>query len=239
MGRLHFVGGEKGGVGKSFLAKLITQYFIDRVIPVAVFDTDRTHGSLRRCYADRVRPLDVHSAADLDQIVETLEEGVDEVIVDLAGQSQAPLFEWLWQGDVPELLHRLRHPVWYWFVVDGSKDSQLSLEDFLGVVHRSIEVICVANEGRARSLRLFEESKLRNRIEQGGGSVITLPELHPDSMERMDVLDKSLWAAINNEDPALGPCLSMMERERAKVYVRRVHATLAELLEAANPIPGE
>ena len=30
MGQIHFIGGEKGGVGKSFTARLLAQYFIDR-----------------------------------------------------------------------------------------------------------------------------------------------------------------------------------------------------------------
>ena len=29
MSRIHFVGGEKGGVGKSVVARLLAQYYID------------------------------------------------------------------------------------------------------------------------------------------------------------------------------------------------------------------
>ena len=29
MGRVHFIGGEKGGVGKSLTSRLLAQYFID------------------------------------------------------------------------------------------------------------------------------------------------------------------------------------------------------------------
>jgi hypothetical protein len=230
MGRVHFVGGEKGGVGKSLVAKLLTQYCIDRTIPVVAFDTDRSHGSLLRSYAGHTRAIDVHRVADLDRIVEILEEGVEEVVVDLAGQSQHPLFDWIEQGDVLGFLTRLRHVVWYWYVIDDSKDSVLLLHDFLDRVDTTVTVVCVPNEGRAHDFALFEESKLRNRIEQAGGSVLPLPELHPDSMHRMDALDKSFWAAINNDDPDLGPCLTLMERQRAKIFIRRVHAALGELL---------
>jgi anion-transporting ArsA/GET3 family ATPase len=30
MSHLHFIGGEKGGVGKSLVARILAQYFIDR-----------------------------------------------------------------------------------------------------------------------------------------------------------------------------------------------------------------
>lgn len=32
MSMIHFVGGEKGGVGKSVLARLLSQYFLDMSI---------------------------------------------------------------------------------------------------------------------------------------------------------------------------------------------------------------
>jgi len=56
MTRLHFIGGEKGGVGKSVVARILAQYFIDRQIPFIGFDTDKSHGSLVRFYSDFVHP---------------------------------------------------------------------------------------------------------------------------------------------------------------------------------------
>ena len=35
MSTIHFVGGEKGGVGKSVVAHLLAQLFIDRELPFA------------------------------------------------------------------------------------------------------------------------------------------------------------------------------------------------------------
>jgi cellulose biosynthesis protein BcsQ len=42
---IHFIGGEKGGVGKSMVSRLLAQYFIDRNLPFVGFDTDRSHGA--------------------------------------------------------------------------------------------------------------------------------------------------------------------------------------------------
>ena len=41
LSRIHFIGGEKGGVGKSVLSRLLSQYFIDHGVPFAAFDSDR------------------------------------------------------------------------------------------------------------------------------------------------------------------------------------------------------
>ena len=50
---IHFVGGEKGGVGKSVIARLLSQWFIDRSVPFAAIDADRSHGTLLAQYARR------------------------------------------------------------------------------------------------------------------------------------------------------------------------------------------
>ena len=52
MSTIHLIGGEKGGVGKSVVARLLAQYMIDHEIPFTGFDTDRSHGSLLRFYSD-------------------------------------------------------------------------------------------------------------------------------------------------------------------------------------------
>jgi len=46
MSTIHLIGGEKGGVGKSVVARLLAQYMIDHEIPFIGFDTDR---SMVRC----------------------------------------------------------------------------------------------------------------------------------------------------------------------------------------------
>ena len=234
MGRLHLIGGEKGGVGKSVVARLLAQYWIDRAVSWSGFDTDRSHGALLRYYSGFAHPLEIDRLDQLDQIVDALEDGVEEVVVDLAAQTEAGLAAWIEAGNVLELLERLGHELWYWYVMDDGKDSVRLLEALLDRLGETGHVVCVLNHGRGRNFMLFEESKLRNRIEQRGGDVVELPELHADSMLKMDAYDKSFWAAVHNCDPEAGPCLSLMERERAKVFIRKAHARFREVLNGSR-----
>ncbi|MCA9506239.1 MAG: hypothetical protein KC616_24350 [Myxococcales bacterium] len=233
MGRVHWVGGEKGGVGKSVVARLLAQYWIDRAIPWTGFDTDRSHGALLRYYSDYATPIEVDRVEDLDRIIEALDERNEEVVVDLAAQTEAGLDAWFDSGEVLELLDQLGHESWYWYVIDDGKDSVRLLARLLDRLPRSSHVVCVLNRGRGRDFSLFEESKLRQRIEQRGGDVIELPALHPESMLKMDAYDKSFWAAIHNTDPSEGPCLTRMQRQRAKVFIRKTQALLRGLFTAA------
>ena len=54
MGKIHFIGGEKGGVGKSVVARVLAQYFIDKKVPFTGFDTDRSHTTFTRFYQDKL-----------------------------------------------------------------------------------------------------------------------------------------------------------------------------------------
>lgn len=235
MGRLHLVGGEKGGVGKSVVARLLAQYWIDRAITWAGFDTDRSHGALLRYYSAFAEPLDPNRLGDLDRLVEALDEGVEEVVVDLAAQTEISLDRWLESGEVIELLDQLGHEIWFWYVIDEGKDSVRLLTALLDRLDGAGRLVCVVNQGRGQDFRLFAEAKLQSRIEQRGGFVVELPKLDSGSMLKMDAYDKSFWAAIHNADPSRGPCLSLMERQRAKVFIRQAHASFREIL---NSSPG-
>ncbi len=74
MATIHLIGGEKGGVGKSVVARLLAQYMIDHELPFVGFDTDKSHGSLLRFYSDYASPTIIDSYRSLDAIMEVAAE---------------------------------------------------------------------------------------------------------------------------------------------------------------------
>lgn len=56
MSHIHFVGGEKGGVGKSVVARLLAQRFIDRSVAFAAIDGDRSSGALHGAHRVETGP---------------------------------------------------------------------------------------------------------------------------------------------------------------------------------------
>lgn len=73
MSSLNFIGGEKGGVGKSVVARALAQYFIDNNRDFVGFDTDRSHTTFTRFYADFASPVIVDSYEGLDQVVSSFD----------------------------------------------------------------------------------------------------------------------------------------------------------------------
>ena len=92
MANIHLIGGEKGGVGKSLVARILAQYLIDHESPFLGFDTDRSHGSLMRFYAGYASPVVIDRYESLDAIIEAAAEQPDRrVLVDLAAQTHEAL----------------------------------------------------------------------------------------------------------------------------------------------------
>ncbi len=96
MSAVHFIGGEKGGVGKSVVSRLIAQYFIDQGTPFIGFDTDRSHASFQRFYSGYAATTVIDDYASMDRIAEAIaSEPERQVVVDLAAQTMAPLARWI------------------------------------------------------------------------------------------------------------------------------------------------
>jgi len=70
MGFIHFIGGEKGGVGKSLVAPVLAQHFIDQGLPFVGFDADKSHGALLRFYTDYAAPVRLDKHDSLDPIID-------------------------------------------------------------------------------------------------------------------------------------------------------------------------
>mgnify|MGYP000270058213 CR=1 FL=1 len=87
MSHIHLVGGEKGGVGKSTVARLLAQEFIDREHSFVALDGDQSHGDLLRFYADYTTPLNLRDNASADAILLSAIDTDRAVLVDLPAQS--------------------------------------------------------------------------------------------------------------------------------------------------------
>ena len=231
MGSLNFIGGEKGGVGKSVVARVLAQYLIDKDLPFMGFDTDRSHTSFTRFYADYAAPVLVDSYEGLDQVVnvfENVNEGeAPRVIVDLAAQTAAPLTRWIKDSDLLALLDDMGVAVNFWHVADAGKDSVDLLERLLDAYGEGPNYLIVKNLGRGTDFSQLEASPAMARALDMGAKIVTLAQLHEASMRKIDRQNASFWAAIHNrsEDDALG----LLERQRVKNWLRKSYESFDSL----------
>ncbi|APZ41764.1 mobilization protein [Acidihalobacter ferrooxydans] len=223
MSEIHFIGGEKGGVGKSVVARLLAQYFIDHELAWRAFDADLSHGALMRYYSDYTQPLDIEQLEAMDGLIESSIEAPDhKLLVDLAAQSERKLHAWAEGVDLQEIASELGLQLVFWHVMDDGKDSLQLLERLLQRYGDSVRYVIVKNGLRGDRFDLFDQSDVQETIAARGIPVIELRALHRPIMQKIDRMDKSFWAAINNQgetDHALG----LMERQRVKAWQKRAY----------------
>jgi hypothetical protein len=221
MGKIHFIGGEKGGVGKSLVARLLAQRMIDRNLSFTAFDTDRSHASLLRYYADFATLVEVDQVESLDRIVEAAARSEEQrVLVDLAAQTSPALARWIEDSQLGEVAGEIGLSMAWWHVMDSGRDSTELLRQVLDRGFRGMQLVICLNEMRGERFELFEESGLRRRAEEAGATIVRVRKLQDDTMRRIDAQGASFWAALNPADPARAT-LGILERRRVRSWMEQ------------------
>jgi len=211
---IHFIGGEKGGVGKSMVSRLLAQYFIDRQMPFVGFDTDRSHGALLRFYNDFASPALIDRYEALDLIVEAaVEQPGRRVLVDLAAQTDEPLVKWMDESGVLEMAEEAGFTMTYWHVMDSGRDSVDLLSRLLDRFGARMRYVLVRNQLRGDDFSLLEKSGQQARALDLGARLVTLKRLHDAVVQKIDAHNSSFWAARHSSGPESSG-LGMMERQR-------------------------
>ncbi|MDY6939838.1 MAG: hypothetical protein SWY16_19570 [Cyanobacteriota bacterium] len=98
--KIHFIDGEKGGIGKSLFSKVLVEYCLKVQYPFALIDTDRTNPDVYNAYSTRCHGelgtfSEDPSQIDLaDGIIERVMEG-QNVLVNLPAQIYTITKGWL------------------------------------------------------------------------------------------------------------------------------------------------
>jgi hypothetical protein len=226
MNTIHFIGGEKGGVGKSVVARVLAQYLIDSHIPFIGFDTDRSHGALMRFYSDYASPTVIDNFESLDLIIETaVAQPEQRVIVDLAAQTHYPLATWIDTSGVLELAEELGITLYYWNVMDSGKDSVDILDTLLDHYGSRLNYILVQNQLRDEQFTTLEFSGVKDRALNMNAKVITIKHLHTPVMTKIDANSLSFWAAKHRDLEHLNT-LGLLDRQRVKMWLNHVYSQL-------------
>ena len=227
--RIHLIGGEKGGVGKSMVSRLLAQYFIDQQLPFVGFDTDRSHGSLLRFYADFASPALVDSYEALDAIIETaVEQPGRRVLVDLAAQTQDGLIKWMEESGVLDMADLSGLALHYWHVMDSGRDSVDLLSRLLDRFGQRLQYVLVRNQLRGDDFGQLARSGQLERARGLGAKVMDLKKLQDAVVQKIDAHNSSFWSARHGA-AADGPGLGLMERQRLKMWLNNSYAAIAAL----------
>ena len=229
MAHIHFIGGEKGGVGKSLTARVLAQYMIDREIPFLGFDTDRSHGALMRFYSGYASPVVMDRYEALDVIVEAAAEQPERrILVDLAAQTHDALVRWMDDAGVINMADEMGMTIHYWHVMDSGKDSVDLLQKLLDRFGTGLKYVLVRNQVRGNDFSTLEQSGEQARALQLGAKIVSIRKLNETVMNRIDAGSSSFWKAKTSHDSTDGG-LGMMDRQRVKMWLRDVYREIDDV----------
>ncbi len=229
MTNIHLIGGEKGGVGKSVVARLLAQYFIDTSRAFLGFDSDRSHGALLRFYAGYASPVLIDRYESLDAIVEAATENPERrVLVDLAAQTEEPLTKWMEESQLLEVAPELGLHIRYWHVMDSGRDSVDLLRRLFERYTGRLRYVIVQNQLRGDNFGIFNDSGLPAQAQALNAPVIVIKRLHEAAMNKIDGQSSSFWAATQSQDNG-GPKLGVLERQRVRTWLSNAYAAIGSV----------
>ena len=229
MAKIHLIGGEKGGVGKSMVARLVAQYLIDHSIPFLGFDSDRSHGALLRFYAGYASPVLVDRYDSLDAIVEAAAEQPERrILVDLAAQTQQSLTTWMDESQLLGLAPELGLQIRYWHVMDNGKDSVDLLKQLLDRYEQRLSYVIVQNQLRGDDFPILRQSGQLERAQGWGAQVVTVKRLQDATVTKIDANSSSFWAAAQSDDKS-GARLGLLERQRLRSWLKNAYEEIARV----------
>ena len=178
---LVFIGGNKGGVGKSLASMALLDYWLanDAKKPVFLIETDTSNPDVAKAYGDTVPHF-------LPQVSER--EGWIDLVNELDGQRKAAVVCNLaaqtnshWEQFGATLLTALREmkrPATCLWMINRQRDSLELLAEFREMAPGvKIHVLRNAYFGDERKFELYNGSEIRKEIEAAGGKSVTFPEL--------------------------------------------------------------
>lgn len=225
---IHFIGGEKGGVGKSLLSRVLAQYFIDHELPFLGFDTDRSHGALMRFYSGFASPVTVDKVESLDAIVEAaVDQPGRRLLIDLAAQTHDSLAGWMEDAGVINLADELGMKLHYWHVMDSGRDSVDLLRRLLDRFGTGLTYVLVRNQVRGSDFSALEQSGEQARAVGLGAHVVSIKKLGESIINRIDNASASFWKASSGDKESGG--FGLMDRQRVKMWLRDVYREIDEV----------
>jgi hypothetical protein len=220
--RLFVSHGDKGGVGKSILSRLIAEYLKSRGVNWTGIDADLRNPDFSRYYQE-VNIQGISTEDDLVNLMNALEasSSSDRYVINLPAQAGLVL-----DSETVTALREIEMPSVCFFTMNSERDSVLQLKNFLEKNGRSFsKIIAIQNGyfGREDQFSLYQQSKTRKAfLQEFGGSELFLPKFEAagvlkklSTMQSSDGRSYGFYSAIEEK------VLTIAERSSLKSWMQK------------------
>ena len=223
MAAIHLFGGEKGGVGKSFVCRAAIQYHLDNSTSFAVFDTDRSNPDVRRIYQETGCRVAVFSEGEKyeDKANSIYHAALEKrVLVNLPAQVWIPVKDWFERNELLEISQEDGVEFYYWFICDGGYDSLKLFGKSLSYFQSDVPHILVKNWGKCDDWEpLDNDENLLSLMAEYQVKVIDFPKFIGNA-DRNAIDAESLTFGVARSSKKFGS----ISRQRVKRFLREAYA---------------
>lgn len=178
MAKVYWIGGTKGGVGKTMVGQGLLDYQMSQGLKPVLVETDKKNPDLGRAYKNEIEVIGL-DLSDQDGWVDLLDlcgRSTEPVVINSAvGADENQGIDALEQS-----LESSESNLVVLWVINRQRDSVELLRDFmLSLKSEKTEVHVIRNLyfGAAHKFELFNNSKTKSEVEARGGKILNLPEL--------------------------------------------------------------
>ncbi len=227
---IHFVHGEKGGVGKSWFARLLVDCCLSSGWEtITVVESDSSNRDVGRYYPGITEEIffseDDKRSYDVDRIFQLAE--TRPIIVNLPAQVDAPLNDWIERnGLMDEDFGELE--IYKWFICTAEPDSIELFKKSAQALDGKIRHVLVKNMGQtgayeANWKRLAADDGLAEFLKKHSVIEMTLDPLHKKDADIITISGFSFNAAIS-ESP--DTTVDRLAKRRLKIYREKVFTAI-------------
>ena len=222
MADIHLFGGEKGGVGKSFVCRTAIAYHLDRDIDFVPFDSDRSNADVLRIYGKPAgcRQAIFSEAERYDDAANGIFNAALEghrVLVNLPAQAMPALTQWINDNELFELADETEVAFVSWFVSDCGLDSLKLFGEMLETFGDRVQHVFVANYGMTeRWERLKDNKDLMDQMREAGVKLVKFPKFVGRAVR--DIIDEQ---SLTFEAAKASDELDPIGRQGVKSFLRK------------------
>ena len=227
MAKIHLIDGEKGGVGKSFFAKTLIEYFLNQKIPYTLIDTDLTNPDVYDLYpqgADTIVFSDVEKKSHHADLI--FESALKKpVIVNLPAQVSHLVKGWIERNNLLELAAEHDIEICKWFICNGSYSSVNLFKESLANYQDKIVHIFVKNLGLMDDWKFLQEDvDFNNLLSKYPETIKTIEFPLCPYKERYDLERFSLTLA----DAFKSDKFTILSKQRLQIFQKQSFAAMEQ-----------
>lgn len=225
--RLILTHGEKGGVGKTTVARVVADFLTSRDISFRAFDAEGATGQLLRFHPGETASVDVADAASIAPVLDYLMEGSGRKIalVDLGARSGEDVRGWLYRGGALEEAASGRLGITVVYVLGGAVDSVGHLKECFNALGRDVNYVVIKNFGVAGKFDVYDHSNIRKDLQSIGTREIAFPALDGSVYQAVDRASIPFSSFAESQNGKFG----FTERRYTRTWLRECFAALEEV----------